>query len=370
MAHLTKFNKGGGVALLLSHFERKQNENGEYIKFGNQDIDLARTNLNYNLADKSMSAVEVLERCKQHSSKKIRDNMNIMCSWVITVPKDLAEAKHKEFFEQSFLFLQERYGKENVISSFVHLDETTPHMHFAFTPITKEGKLSAKEVCNRFDLQCFHYDLQKHLEDYFKCDINVLNNATLEGNKEIKELKQNTINQLEEKIKGLNDKIKTLNTEIEKLELSKTQLISEKEVNAVKSEKTLLGGFTNSVSVNENDFNKLKNTAKNVEKVQSDIQVLKNKMSALNRELKGKNDELEKWEKKLEQKEKQIDQKIKQGISDGIEKKSIKEKIEQNKIIQERDQLKKTLEAIEKVLPPGKIKELLRQEQQSPGISL
>ena len=45
--------------------------------------------------------------------------------------------------------MNERYGKENVISAYVHFDEVTPHMHY-FVPVVEDKKkggykLSAKK---------------------------------------------------------------------------------------------------------------------------------------------------------------------------------------------------------------------------------
>lgn len=36
--------------------------------------------------------------------------------------------------------------KDNVFVATVHMDEATPHMHICFTPITPDGRLSAKEI--------------------------------------------------------------------------------------------------------------------------------------------------------------------------------------------------------------------------------
>lgn len=55
----------------------------------------------------------------------------------------------RKFFQASYSFLSSRYGKENIISSIVHLDERTPHMHFNFVPVTADGRLCAKEVTAR-----------------------------------------------------------------------------------------------------------------------------------------------------------------------------------------------------------------------------
>ncbi|NGC07282.1 hypothetical protein G0V52_13305 [Staphylococcus aureus] len=42
--------------------------------------------------------------------------------------------------------MEEEYGKENLLYATVHMDEITPHMHYGVVPITKDGRLSAKEV--------------------------------------------------------------------------------------------------------------------------------------------------------------------------------------------------------------------------------
>jgi len=53
--------------------------------------------------------------------------------------------QEKRFFEESLSFLQERYGKENILYGIVHKDEKTPHMHVGMVPITDDGKLAAKQ---------------------------------------------------------------------------------------------------------------------------------------------------------------------------------------------------------------------------------
>lgn len=57
---------------------------------------------------------------------------------------EYTEEQMKQFFALSYEFLSERYGKENVISVYVHLDETTPHMHFLFIPIVDDKKWNEK----------------------------------------------------------------------------------------------------------------------------------------------------------------------------------------------------------------------------------
>lgn len=87
-----------------------------------------------------------------------------MVDCVVTLPKDY-NGQTKEFFEHTYEFLERDFGRDNVISSYVHMDETTPHMHFCFVPITSDNRLCAKEVVDRQYLQNFHDRLQEHLRE-------------------------------------------------------------------------------------------------------------------------------------------------------------------------------------------------------------
>lgn len=49
MANAQKYTRAA-CGHLAAHYERRKDEKGEYIKFGNQDIDPQKTHLNYNLA--------------------------------------------------------------------------------------------------------------------------------------------------------------------------------------------------------------------------------------------------------------------------------------------------------------------------------
>lgn len=194
LAHLKKFDRNA-TGHLAAHFERKQNIDGNYVKFGNQNIDLNKTHLNYNLAPNRSDQIEFIKnRCNEVKCLNRKD-VKVMCSWVITKPQGIKESEEELFFKESYRFLENRYGKENVISSYVHKDEITPHMHFAFVPVVYDKKkeiykVSAKEKITRNDLKTFHKDLEKHLEKTFDREIGILNEATREGNKSINELKR------------------------------------------------------------------------------------------------------------------------------------------------------------------------------------
>ncbi len=220
MAHVQKSTKSA-VGGLTRHYARHKISNNEYVQFSNQDIDTTKTHLNYNLA--VHQKLNQLEFIKQRTSEvhcPNRKELNIMCSWVVTKPKQVTEEEQKLFFQETYNFLEKRYGKENVISSYVHLDEVTPHLHFAFIPIIYDKKkeyykVCAKEVINRADLKSFHTDLTKGMEKVFKRDVGIKNEATKDGNKSIKELKSKSIEKINNKIEKLNLNLEPLRIEYE-----------------------------------------------------------------------------------------------------------------------------------------------------------
>lgn len=109
----------------------------------------------------------------------------------------------KQFFELSYKFLSERYGEQNVISAYVHMDETTPHMHFLFIPIVDDKKwnekhpdkeprvkVCAKELMNMTKMNVFHRGLQEYMDQHSQKGLfPVLNGTTIGGNRTIAELK-------------------------------------------------------------------------------------------------------------------------------------------------------------------------------------
>ena len=204
MAHMMKHTKAS-CGHMFAHFDRK----AEHIS--NENLDRTRTHLNYNLAiHQQMDQGEfVRKRCSEVRMQNRKD-VNIMASWVVTVPKDLPLEEHKQFFQGCYDFLENRYGKENVVSSYVHMDEITPHMHFAFVPVVPDKKrdgfkVSAKECITRTDLQSFHQQLETHLENVLGHEVGILNEATREGNKSIAELKRS----------GATERLKSVEKEIE-----------------------------------------------------------------------------------------------------------------------------------------------------------
>ena len=78
-----------------------------------------------------------------------RDSVMLVETLITASPEfmnSLPPAEQRAYFAAALDFVSGRVGKQNIISAVVHMDETTPHMHLCFVPITKEGKLSAKTM--------------------------------------------------------------------------------------------------------------------------------------------------------------------------------------------------------------------------------
>lgn len=182
MANLKKFTRSQ-VGHILKHCERAKDENGAYIRFGNENIDTYYTSQNYNLAPAHEEGdyAFIKSRCEELKALNRKD-VNVACSWVVTIPQEYYEKAQatdllafddensyvRNFFDETYNFLKNRYGEKNIVSSYVHLDETTPHMHFLFTPAVwdrKKGKekISAKELIDKKELLAFHPALNKAL---------------------------------------------------------------------------------------------------------------------------------------------------------------------------------------------------------------
>ena len=125
--------------------EKEQNREG-YIR--NNNIDLEKTHLNYDLVESNLNLYQrVKDRVDEVKGiSRVQKNSVVDCSNIITVPKEQSELwgieKTKKYFKATYDYFCDEFGKENVISAKVHLDETAPHMHLHFVPISLEnGKL-------------------------------------------------------------------------------------------------------------------------------------------------------------------------------------------------------------------------------------
>lgn len=95
------------------------------------------------------SAHEALTKIKDRLPEKIRSNAVLCVEYLITASPDAGiwkdQTKEGEFFEKSINWLKNKHGSENVITTSIHRDETTPHLIAYVVPIGSQGKLNARE---------------------------------------------------------------------------------------------------------------------------------------------------------------------------------------------------------------------------------
>ena len=145
--HITKHKHG-------TRGQQRHNERKEGQKHRNRNIDASRTKDNVWLKpDDGKTFNERIQAILEENytgKRKPRFDAVKMCEITVQIGGDLAEngteEEQIEALKQSFEELKEQYGEKNIVSAVIHVDETTPHLHFDFVPITKSGGLSAREV--------------------------------------------------------------------------------------------------------------------------------------------------------------------------------------------------------------------------------
>lgn len=197
MAHMAKYTRGA-VGNMLAHYDRTKEDI--------PNIDRGLTCQNFNCAELTQPLPQkdfLRQRLSEvHCSR--RKDVNVFADWVVTLPQDVPAGDTHDFFRATYDFLKDLYGQKNVISAYVHMDETTPHMHFAFIPVVwdkkhQREKVSAKELLNIRHLRGFHEKLSNYVSERLGYTPSILNGATIEGNKSIEELRrQSATERLEE----------------------------------------------------------------------------------------------------------------------------------------------------------------------------
>ena len=136
--------KGGAAKAIAAHNERTKEAYAS-----NPDIDIERTKQNFHLiAPRWSYGQEIRHRIRTAGCRVRKDSVKFVDT-LVTVSPEFAqthEAEMSEYFTRAFDFLKERVGEENIISAVVHMEEKTPHLHLCFVPLTKDKRLSAKEI--------------------------------------------------------------------------------------------------------------------------------------------------------------------------------------------------------------------------------
>ena len=140
----------------------RENERDENYKSDNPQIDSSKTKYNYHMHNPDGSYTEFINQRITELNLSPRKDAVVMNSFVVGADKAFFEGLSKlsqyNFFSDCTKFFEERYGKENVISAVIHMDESTLHMHLNLVPITPDGRLCSKDLFNKPKLQQLQTD--------------------------------------------------------------------------------------------------------------------------------------------------------------------------------------------------------------------
>lgn len=81
-----------------------------------------------------------------------------------TLPENIEKEKSESYFCEIVNYFAETHGKHNVISAYLHKDEQNHHVHICLSNVTKDGKLSRKEMWTRTRILRIHDELTEHLQ--------------------------------------------------------------------------------------------------------------------------------------------------------------------------------------------------------------
>lgn len=219
MAHLDKFTRTDSRGVLKEAYR-------ELRKYKNNvDTSLSMNNYSMECIKSSKEALKRVDaRCTEvMNGRKMQKQTNVIVSCAYTLPEyfyDKPVDEQRKCFDAVYRFIQDRYGKENVIDGVVHNDETTPHMTVYTVPVTTSRKtgnitVSSASLCTQKEFNTFHKDLESYMEKEFGVKGLALNGRT-KGNFTLEELKERTRvkegqntrdEELDKREKGLDAKI-------------------------------------------------------------------------------------------------------------------------------------------------------------------
>ena len=155
--------KGPEIGHIESHNERTKEKYAS-----NPDVDMSRSHLNFHLVTPQRKyRAEAEKQIAEAGCRTRSDSVRVVEALVTASPeffKGKKKGEIKAYFQEALDFMQKHQSKDTIISAVVHMDEKTPHMHLCFVPLTKDKRLSAKEIVgNKKKLTWWQDEFWKHM---------------------------------------------------------------------------------------------------------------------------------------------------------------------------------------------------------------
>ncbi|MCR1906856.1 MobV family relaxase [Intestinimonas butyriciproducens] len=160
-------HKAGPAGALEAHHERTKEQYAS-----NPDIDTSRSRDNFHIIRPEQKyRREIDSRIKAAGCRTRKDSTMFVDTLITASPEFFTNRSKKEiqaYFTEAVAFMEQKVGRGNIFSAVVHMDEKTPHLHLCFTPITEDGRLSAKEILgNRAQLSKWQDEFHAHMKKAF-----------------------------------------------------------------------------------------------------------------------------------------------------------------------------------------------------------
>ena len=345
VAHAEKFSIGACAGLGI-HVDRKSEEHS------NKNIDNTLSSENVQLVENYNNnlygAVKDRIRKGYTEKKAIRKDavatVGVVCSASSEFFENKSKAESVQYFKNCKEFFENKVGKENIVCTKIHFDEKTPHMHLYFVPLTSDGRLSAKEVCNREFLR----DMQRELPLYLQEKGHDVERGLEDSTNEHISKKKYEINlqraEIDKQIQKILEEEKKLKEKKEKLTLEEEKLYNlEQLMENVQERKSLLYKDKITVSMDKEIYKSFLNYAR------EGYEYLKHAVNT---------------EKKFESYEKVMIER-----KNELEKKCVFLEKENEKLKNKKSELEKKLEKFDELEKlekwiPGELKEKFKQEQE------
>ena len=264
----------------------------------NEDINKELSHLNYDLIECPSYKKKINEELEKRYkvNKSLRKDATLGVEVIFTSDKDffdkLTPEQERLYFEKSLEFLKEFAGEKNVISATVHKDETTPHLHAVFMPLTDDGRLNYKDFINtKYDLINLQDRYHEKMREYF---------PELERGKSSKETKkkylsveQFKLNQLEKNLEKLQNEKKETEIQIQNVEKQIKDFYTVKTIVENIEERKAM--FSDSYKLKKDELTELTALATTSEKNRDENKVLRKKKTELEEDLKATQKEYRKY---------------------------------------------------------------------------
>ena len=264
----------------------------------NEDINKELSHLNYDLIECPSYKKKINEELEKRYkvNKSLRKDATLGVEVIFTSDKEffnkLTPEQERLYFEKSLEFLKEFAGEKNVISATVHKDETTPHLHAVFMPLTDDGRLNYKDFINtKYDLINLQDRYHEKMREYF---------PELERGKASKETKkkhlsveQFKLNQLEKNLEKLQNEKKETEIQIQNVEKQIKDFYTVKTIVENIEERKAM--FSDSYKLKKDELTELTALATTSEKNRDENKVLRKKKTELEEDLKATQKEYRKY---------------------------------------------------------------------------